>query len=126
MNDRGDRNRFHHVQLGAPSGGEAEARRFWVDVLGFEEIEKPAPLASRGGCWFRRSQIEIHVGIEDDFRPVTRAHPGMLIVGLDALADRLVGAGHAVTWDDLFPGMRRFFCHDPFGNRLEFLESSDP
>ena len=27
-----------------------------------------------------------------------------------------------VTWDDSFPGMRRFYAADPFGNRLELLE----
>jgi catechol 2,3-dioxygenase-like lactoylglutathione lyase family enzyme len=116
--------RFHHVQLGAPVGGEAAARQFWAELLGFEQVAKPRSLADRGGCWFRLSGIEIHVGLEADFRPASRAHPGLLVDRLDAWAERLTAAGHAVTWDDLLPGMRRFYCSDPFGNRLEFLERS--
>ena len=27
-----------------------------------------------------------------------------------------------MTWDAEFPGHRRFYAADPFGNRLEFLE----
>ena len=39
-----------------------------------------------------------------------------------ALAARLEAAGVEVAWDDDFPGHRRFYAADPFGNRLEFLE----
>ena len=113
---------IHHVQLGAPAGSEAEARAFWSALIGFEEIAKPEALAARGGCWFRGGGIEIHVGIEADFRPAARAHPGLLVAGLDALAGRLDDAGHAVAWDSDLPGMRRFYTTDPFGNRIEFLE----
>lgn len=113
---------IHHVQLAAPRGSEEQQRRFWHDLLGFDEAPKPAALADRGGCWFRHDAIEIHVAVEDDFRPATKAHPGLLVDDLDAWAQRLIALDHAVTWDDAFPGMRRFYSTDPFGNRLEFLE----
>jgi catechol 2,3-dioxygenase-like lactoylglutathione lyase family enzyme len=116
---------IHHVQLSAPSGSEPSARAFWSGVLGLEEVEKPIALAARGGCWFRGHGIEIHVGIEDGFAPARRAHPGFRVDGIDDWATRLEGAGHPVAWDDLVPGMRRFYTADPFGNRLEFLEPSD-
>lgn len=116
---------IHHVQLSAPAGSEATARAFWGDLLGFDELEKPAALAARAGCWFRGHGIEIHVGIEDPFRPSPRAHPGFRVDDIDAWAARLERGGHDVKWDDLFPGMRRFYTADPFGNRLEFLEPSE-
>ena len=115
---------IHHAQLAAPPGSEQAARAFWADVLGFEEIEKPAALVSRGGCWFRGHGIEIHIGVEVDFRPARKAHPGFLVTEIDAWADRLAAAGYDVTWDDGFPGMRRFYTEDPFGNRIELLEPS--
>ena len=113
---------IHHVQLAAPRGAEERIRAFWVGVLGFEELDKPPALAGRGGCWFRGLGIEIHVGVEDHFRPARKAHPGLLVSDLDDWASRLAAAGHPVAWDTDFPGMRRFYSEDPHGNRLEFLE----
>jgi hypothetical protein len=83
---------------------------------------KPPVLAVRGGCWFRGGDLEVHLGVESEFVPAKKAHPGMLVSGLHALAERLGRAGVAVTWDDGFPGFLRFYSADPFGNRLEFLE----
>jgi predicted enzyme related to lactoylglutathione lyase len=76
--------------------------------------------------WFRSGRLELHLGIEDDFRPARKAHPGLLVDGLDALAARLTDRGAAVTWDDDFPGYRRCYVDDPHGNRLELLERLEP
>ena len=116
---------IHHVQLACPAGSEDTLRSFYSGVLGFGEIPKPDVLAARGGCWFRGCGIELHLGVEHDFRPARKAHPGLLVRDLDAWADRLRAAGAPVTFDDDFPGMRRFYSEDPHGNRLEFLEPSD-
>ena len=113
---------LHHVQLAIPRGGEGECRAFWGDVLGMQELEMPTVLAARGGCWFRSGGFEIHLGVEDDFAPARKAHPGILVARIDDVAARLVASGVEVTWDDTFPGHRRFYAADPFGNRLEFLQ----
>ena len=109
-----------HVQVAAPAGCEAEARAFYGGLLGLEELPKPEPLVARGGCWFRAGAQELHVGVEDPFTPARKAHPGLVVADLDALAARLTGAGIAVVWDDAIPGTKRFHAADPFGNRLEF------
>jgi catechol 2,3-dioxygenase-like lactoylglutathione lyase family enzyme len=106
--------RLDHVQLAAPPGCEAEARRFFGELLGMRELEKPPSLAARGGVWFEH----LHVGVEEDFRPARKAHPAFVADDLDALAVRLGD----VTWDEELPGVRRFYARDPWGNRLEFLE----
>ena len=113
---------IHHVQLACPVGSEDALRDFYVGVLGLAEITKPPVLAARGGCWFRGVGIELHLGVEQDFRPARKAHPGLLVEDLDAWAARLGAAGFDVDFDDDFPGMRRFHSHDCHGNRLEFLE----
>jgi catechol 2,3-dioxygenase-like lactoylglutathione lyase family enzyme len=113
---------IHHVQLAAPAGAEALMRAFYVGALGLAEVAKPPVLAARGGVWFRAPGIEIHIGVEHDFRPARKAHPGILVRGLDGLARRLRAAGHEVVVDDLLPGYRRFYVDDPVGNRLELLE----
>jgi len=113
---------IHHVQLACPAGSEDASRAFYSGVLGLAEIEKPPALARRGGCWFGGRGIELHLGVEADFRPARKAHPGLLVTGLDSFAARLTAAGYPVSFDDEFPGMRRFYASDPHGNRLEFLE----
>ncbi|MEU4205903.1 glyoxalase [Streptomyces sp. NPDC045470] len=105
-----------------PPGAEELCREFWRDVLGMTELEKPPALAARGGCWFRGGGLEVHLGVEEDFRPNRKAHPGILVTSLHALAQRLETSGASVTWDDDFPGHDRFHTSDKLGNRLEFLE----
>lgn len=113
---------IHHVQLACPPGSEPASRAFYAGVLGLEEIAKPPALAARGGCWFAGAGLELHLGVEEDFRPARKAHPGLLVTGLDDWAARLRTAGCPVRFDDGLPGMRRFYSEDPHGNRLEFLE----
>jgi catechol 2,3-dioxygenase-like lactoylglutathione lyase family enzyme len=115
--------RIDHVQLSAPAGCEGAARDFFCGLLGMEEIEKPGALRARGGCWFSSGDANIHIGVENDFRPAKKAHPAIAVPDLDAWAAKF---GDAVEWDDLIPGVRRFYVHDPWGNRLEFLEESTP
>jgi catechol 2,3-dioxygenase-like lactoylglutathione lyase family enzyme len=110
-----------HVQVTMPSGREDEARAFYAGLLGLTEVEKPGPLQARGGVWFVEG---IHVSGEEEFIPARRAHPALRVGDLDALAARLAAAGCAVEWDDRWPGVRRFYTSDPFGNRLEVLAAS--
>ncbi|MFF0437235.1 glyoxalase [Streptomyces sp. NPDC004327] len=115
-----------HVQLAAPVGSEPLLRSYYGGVLGMTEIPKPPVLAARGGCWFAAGAVQLHVGVEADFRPARKAHPGLRVRGIDAFAARVARAGGAVVWDDNLPGHRRFYSEDPVGNRLEFLEPVEP
>ncbi|MFE7273864.1 glyoxalase [Streptomyces sp. NPDC057623] len=114
-----------HVQLAAPPGSEERLRAYYVGVLGMAEILKPAVLAARGGCWFQTGPVQLHLGIEEDFRPARKAHPGLRVTAIETYAARLAARGAAVTWDERLPGHKRFFSYDPVGNRLEFLEPVD-
>ena len=80
-----------HVQVAAPPGWEAEARRFYGGLLGLAELEKPEPL---------------------------------LVSDVEELAERLVGAGVEVRWDEALPAVRRFYVTDPWGNRVELVAAS--
>ncbi|WP_064093619.1 VOC family protein [Rossellomorea aquimaris] len=111
-----------HIQLAGPKGCEEEARKFYNEILGLEEIAKPENLQGRGGCWFQFGSQEIHVGVQKDFVPATKAHPGLLVSNLEELRERLVGMGVEVKEDTPIKGRDRFFVSDPFGNRIEFLE----
>jgi catechol 2,3-dioxygenase-like lactoylglutathione lyase family enzyme len=113
---------YHHVLLGIPADSDDRARSFWSDILGLREVAKPVELASRGGCWFRGNGIEVHCGVEKDFRPARKAHPGILVSHLGELATHFENHGITVSWDEEFPAFNRFYADDPFGNRIEFLE----
>lgn len=115
--------RLHHVQVACPHGGEEAARRFYGQALGIPEVPKPPVLATRGGCWFRGEGVEVHVGVEEPFAPARKAHPAFVVDDIDALADRVASHGFPVTWDDDFPGHRRFYTADGAGNRVELLAS---
>jgi catechol 2,3-dioxygenase-like lactoylglutathione lyase family enzyme len=117
---------FHHLQLAMPPGEEGAARQFFVGVLGLEEIPKPPVLAARGGAWFAGGGLELHLGVEEDFRPAKKAHPAILVDDIEDLVARLAASGQQATWDGDFPGFRRVYAADPFGNRLEFLEPIVP
>jgi catechol 2,3-dioxygenase-like lactoylglutathione lyase family enzyme len=112
---------IHHVQLAMPAGQEDRARGFYGGVLGLGEVAKPASLRGRGGCWFEAGGVRVHLGVEDGFAPAAKAHPAFL-VDLDAMVRRLSAAGIEARADTDYPGFRRIYVSDPFGNRIEFLE----
>jgi catechol 2,3-dioxygenase-like lactoylglutathione lyase family enzyme len=113
-----------HVQLAIPTGSEDTVRAFYLGILGMEEIAKPPVLAARGGFWAASGSLQLHFGVEDAFVPAAKAHPGIRVGDIDALAAHFAASGVEVAWDDLLPGFRRFYVLDPVGNRLEFLWSA--
>ena len=114
---------LHPGLLAIPAGSESALRTFYLGVLGMAEVRKPPELAARGGLWVRADGLELHLGVEQDFRPARKAHPGIRVADLDGLASHLEAEGVEVEWDRTrFPGHRRCYAADPVGNRLEFIE----
>jgi catechol 2,3-dioxygenase-like lactoylglutathione lyase family enzyme len=111
-----------HVQVAVPRGSEDEARAFYGGVLGLEELPKPAAIRSRGGVWFRAGAHELHLGVEDPFTPARKAHPGLVVDGLETIRARLCAAAISFEDDANIAGVDRLFVHDPFGNRLELRQ----
>lgn len=114
---------LHHVQLAMPAGGEDSARAFYSELLGIPEVPKPAPLAARGGVWFERGDLRVHLGVEADFSPARQAHPALACVDFTAMLERLAAAEVELKLADDLEGCRRGFVDDPFGNRVELIEA---
>ena len=115
--------RVDHVQLAMPNGGEKQARAFFVSLLGFREIPKPPELAKRGGAWFEAGTVQLHLGVEADFRPARKAHPALVVDDLDGLIAKLRSAGFETdTIQPPLDGYKRAHIFDPFGNRIELME----
>jgi catechol 2,3-dioxygenase-like lactoylglutathione lyase family enzyme len=115
-----------HVQLAAPEGCEAAARSFYGGLLGLPELEKPEPLRRRGGAWFAVGAQQLHVGVEPGFAAARKAHPALRVDSgtLQELAARLELAGVRVLWDEELADVQRFYCEDPWGNRVELLATA--
>ena len=110
-----------HVQLAMPRGEEAKARAFYSGLLGMSELPKPVELEKRGGAWFQSGAVQLHLGVEDDFRAAKKAHVAIGVSGAEELKSKLRKNGHAVLEDDAITGRSRFFTVDAFGNRIEFI-----
>ena len=115
-----------HVQIAIPVGGETRARDFYTGILGLTEVEKPAEMAGRNSIWFVAGLVNLHVGIEPDFHPAKRAHPALVVNDLDHIVAACQRAGLPVKPDTSFNNFRRVHVFDPFGNRLELMESTTP
>lgn len=116
--------RIDHVQLAMPAGGEDLARSFYAGILGIRETPKPAHLAKRGGCWFERGDVKVHLGVEADFRPARKAHLALLVTELSLLREKLKQSGYILNEDEPLEGYQRIYVDDPFGNRIELMEPS--
>lgn len=111
-----------HVMIATPPDGENAARLFYSEILGLVEMAKPAALITRGGLWYQVGALQLHLGIDREFRPARKAHVAFIVSNLPGLRQQVIDAGLTVIDDDLLPGFDRFYLDDPFGNRLEFLE----
>ncbi|MEP7133474.1 MAG: VOC family protein [Chloroflexota bacterium] len=112
-----------HIQLAMPIGEEEKARDFFLNLLGFHEIPKPAELAKRGGVWFESESVQLHIGVEADFHPARKAHPAFLVDDLDTLIIKVQNAGYETdTTQPPLDGYKRAHVFDPFGNRIELMQ----
>ncbi|HYN33260.1 MAG TPA: VOC family protein [Ilumatobacteraceae bacterium] len=114
--------RLDHVQLAMPVGREAEAVAFYEGVLGIPHVPKPDHLAVRGGCWFEKDHLKVHLGVDVEFRPATKAHPAFIVDDVRSMARAVSAAGFAVKDDEPLDGYDRVYVSDPFGNRIELMQ----
>ena len=113
--------RLDHVQVCIPPGCEEEARRFYSDILGLTEIEKPEALKPNGGLWYQLADIQLHIGCEDPAGKSKR-HPAFEVEDLKAARAELEAHDVRIKKDTAIPGVERFSFFDPFDNRIELLQ----
>jgi catechol 2,3-dioxygenase-like lactoylglutathione lyase family enzyme len=114
---------FNHFQITIPKDAEAEAKRFYCDLLGLPEIEKPDSLKGRGGFWVQVGDQQLHVGTEDGVdRRATKAHVAYQVEDVEEWHGRILEYGLKIGDSVPIPGYNRFETRDPFGNRVEFIQ----
>ncbi|MED2973502.1 MULTISPECIES: VOC family protein [unclassified Fictibacillus] len=114
---------IHHVQLCIPPGEEERARDFYTGVLGFSEIEKPESLKKNGGLWYQAGNQELHIGVENPESSKGKSHPAFEVAQLELVKQYLQSKEVVVKDETEIPGIIRFSFRDPFGNRIELLET---
>jgi catechol 2,3-dioxygenase-like lactoylglutathione lyase family enzyme len=117
--------RFHHANLGVPTGGIVAQSRFLVDVLGYRTVEVDDAMRARGVHWFEADDgSQIHLSEDPEHKPAARAHVAVDYAGeLDAVAARLTAADCTFS-DSPGLGSRTLNCKDPSGNRWELRGTS--
>lgn len=114
---------FHHVQITIPKGKEEDGKKFYCDILGLEEIEKPDSLKGRGGFWLRVGDKEVHVGTEDGFdRLTTKSHIAYQVEDIGQWREVLEENNIEILDSVPIPNFERFEFRDPFGNRVEMIK----
>jgi len=115
---------LHHAQITIPKGAEEEGKNFYCHILGLEEIEKPNSLKGRGGFWLKVGDLEVHIGTEDGFdRLTTKAHLAYEVKDISYWRSVLEKNDIQVIDSVPISGFDRFEFRDPFGNRVEMIQS---
>ena len=113
---------LHHAALTVPADRLEEARRFYSGLLGLEERDRPAMELGRPGIWYRIGEAELHIQCRDIVLSAVGDHHQALVVDdVAGLREHLRANGVEVRDAQPLSDRERFFCRDPFGNRLEFL-----
>jgi catechol 2,3-dioxygenase-like lactoylglutathione lyase family enzyme len=117
--------RTDHINICVSPDKLEEARRFYIDVLGIEPIQRPDQVFTKPGYWFKIADIELHIGIEP---PVERTfrHTAFEVADLATARKHLESHGVQIFEEPDIPNRIRFTFIDPFGNRMEFLEYLAP
>lgn len=110
-----------HLQISIPAGRLDEALSYYVGLLGFTRIPKPAGLDPRG-AWLEQSGLHLHLGEESPFATDGCAHPAFRVADMDAILNPLIARGLPVRAEVGPEGCRRVSVFDPFGNRIELMQ----
>ncbi|MEM6804541.1 MAG: VOC family protein [Bacteroidota bacterium] len=115
--------KLDHIQICIPSGEEAKGRKFYCDILGLEEIEKPESLKKNGGFWLKIAGIQLHIGTEKAVGKSKR-HPAFEVGKIEKIKEYLREQGIRIKEDDKIAGINRFSFFDFWDNRIELLQKA--
>jgi catechol 2,3-dioxygenase-like lactoylglutathione lyase family enzyme len=116
-----DFKRVDHIMLCIPKGTEEEARKFYSDVLGLEELTDLGYPLPKGAIWYQLGDIQLHIRPEENHQ-LSKRHPAFEVGNLEESRKLLEDNGVAIKNETPIPGRIRFSFRDPFGNNIELIE----
>jgi len=121
--------RLQHVSVPMPLGGNDEARRFYGEMLGLQEVTPPATLDGSRLVWFRLNDDddELHVFVQDGF---SASPPGqhlcLEVSDLERVREHLSSRGVPIGSEPDIHNRPRFTIRDPFANKIEITQILGP
>jgi catechol 2,3-dioxygenase-like lactoylglutathione lyase family enzyme len=97
------------------------SRRFYRDVLGLKEINKPRTF-DFVVLWFDLGNMHIHLLLKDEPDTVSPRHFALRVADAAKARAYFREQDLAIQETTLIPGADRFFIHDPDGNRIEIIQ----
>lgn len=99
----------------------ARSRRFYRDILGLREINKPRTF-DFVALWFDLGDHHIHLLLKDKPDALSPRHFALRVVDAQRARRHFQDHGIAIQESTLIPGAERFFIADPDGNRIEIIQ----
>jgi catechol 2,3-dioxygenase-like lactoylglutathione lyase family enzyme len=114
---------LHHVNVTAPPELEAATKHFYGEVLGLQQVPKPAT-ARQSGAWYQIGENQLHLSVEDEEPgPSSSRHVCFRVSDLAEAEKRFRDAGVEIVADARpVAGTLRFYVRDPSGNQLEIVQ----
>ncbi len=123
---------YHHVNQSITRDCVEQARHFYRDLLGLEEISSLDQDPSGRLIWFALGDCQLHLAIRDKSEPSSPRHFAVLVRNFDELIRKLELEGARLDlcspgqyWGRRPNGRKYAFCYDPAGNRIELMENID-
>lgn len=110
--------RINHIQICIPGGELKRGRKFYCQLLGLKEIQRPDSLKKEEGFWLRAGNTEIHISAES-FSEISKKHPAFEIKEINNVKAYLTQAGVRIKDQVKIPGINRFSIYDYWDNRIE-------
>jgi catechol 2,3-dioxygenase-like lactoylglutathione lyase family enzyme len=114
-----------HVNVTVPESLEEVTKHFYANVMGLQEVPKPAESKGRGGAWYQLGAVQLHLSRElapTDNR-ASKRHVCYAVPNLGEAEEHFRNAGVEIIPDGLpIPGSPRFYVRDPGGNLIEITQ----
>ena len=117
--------KLQHVNITVPASLEDAAKRFYGDLLGLEQIEKPDGPRKHIGAWYQLGESQLHLSIEHEPRNrESNRHVCYSVRDIASALSTFRSAGiEIISEEQLANGGSRFFVRDPAGNMIEITSS---
>ena len=110
---------IHHCEILVTDINKALS--FYKDILGLEELHNPSSFL--GSKWLKIGNQQLHLTYHAEEDGSEHRHFAIAVKNLSEARNALVKQGVSIKAAIPIPGVDRFFIFDPFGNRIEFVQT---